>query len=94
MQSNIQLVHCKKSPYDIYIGRPSIFGNPYEIGKDGTRKEVISKYRKYVLDNPSLLEEIYKLKGKILGCWCYPLPCHGQVILEIIDNPPIDNFFN
>jgi hypothetical protein len=44
-----KVVHCKKESYDIYIGRPSKWGNPFREGEDGTRKEVIDKYRKYIL---------------------------------------------
>lgn len=85
------VVHCKKSKYDIYIGRPSKWGNPYEIGKDGNRKEVIQKYRKYLLSNEQLMNDIHELKGKVLGCWCSPQECHGDVLAEIA-NDPSDNF--
>lgn len=40
-----KVVHCKREPYDVYIGRPSKWGNPFVIEKDGTRKEVIEKYK-------------------------------------------------
>ncbi len=79
-----RVVHCKKSDYDVYIGRPSEFGNPFEIGKDGTRAEVIAKYKEYLLASPVLMAKLKDLKGKRLGCWCYPLPCHGDVIVELI----------
>lgn len=78
------LVHCKKEPYDVYIGRPSIWGNPYVIGKDGSREEVIAKYEEYLLNNKSLLDLLPTLMGKVLGCWCYPNPCHGDVILRLL----------
>lgn len=80
-----KVVHCKKEKYDVYIGRPSKWGNPFEIGKDGTRKEVIEKYRKYVLSNKKLMNSLHELEGKILGCWCKPLACHGDVLLELIE---------
>ena len=70
-------------PDDVYIGRPSQYGNPFKITKDTTRAEVIEKYREYVMANPGLLEEIRKLKGKNLVCFCSPKPCHGDVILEL-----------
>lgn len=76
------VVHCKKSKYDIYIGRPSKWGNPYEIGKDGTREEVIAKYEQYLLSSPHLLNSLHELHGKILGCWCAPLPCHGEILIK------------
>ena len=80
-----KVVHCKKEKYDVYIGRPSKWGNPFEIGKDGTRKEVIEKYRKYVLSNKELMNSLHELEGKTLGCWCKPLACHGDVLLELIE---------
>lgn len=43
-----RVVHCKKEPYDVYIGRPSKWGNPFVIGKDGTREEVIAKYAEWI----------------------------------------------
>ena len=78
-----KVVHCKKSNYDIYIGRPSKWGNPFVIGKDGSREEVIAKYREYLISNESLLRGISELKGKVLGCWCHPNPCHGDVLVEL-----------
>jgi len=78
-----KVVHCKKEPYDVYVGRPSKWGNPFEIGKDGTREEVIEKYREWILDNSDLLKDIHELKGKTLACWCAPKSCHGDVLLEL-----------
>ncbi len=92
IKQKTKVVHCKKSDYDVYIGRPSEFGNPFEIGKDGTRYEVIEKYKHYVLSNPELLIKIKKLKGLRLGCWCYPLPCHGDAIIELIHTTKFVDF--
>jgi hypothetical protein len=78
------VVHCKYDDYDMYIGRPSKWGNPYEIGKDGTRKEVIEKYRSYILNNQELMDALPELKGKILGCWCAPKLCHGEVLIDLL----------
>lgn len=84
-----KVVHTKKSAYDVYIGRPSIFGNPFTIGKDGNREEVIIKYKLYfdyeMIKDPSWRKKVLELKGKILGCWCKPLPCHGDVIVEYLE---------
>lgn len=79
-------VHCKKSQYDVYIGRPSKWGNPFVIGKDGTRSEVIEKYRVWVKSQPQLMKALPELKGKRLGCWCSPQACHGDVLAELADN--------
>ncbi len=82
----MKVVHCKKEKYDVYIGRPSKWGNPFTIGKDGTREEVIEKYRKYILSNKELMKLLPELKGKVLGCWCSPNKCHGDVLIELIEN--------
>ena len=78
------VVHCKRSKYDVYIGRPSKWGNPFEIGKDGNRDEVIKKYREWILKQPQLLAALPELQGKILGCWCSPQRCHGDVLVSLL----------
>jgi hypothetical protein len=83
---NKYVVHCKKSKFDIYIGRPSIWGNPFVIGKDGTREDVVRKFREYILSNKILMDKIWELKGKTLGCFCSPESCHGDVLSEIANN--------
>ena len=88
--SSPRVVHCKKESYDVYIGRPSKWGNPYVIGKDGTREEVIKKYEDYIVHSQLLLE-IDELTNKVLGCWCKPLPCHGDVLLQLA-NPHLPEF--
>lgn len=85
-----KVVHCKKEPYDEYIGRPSIWGNPFTIGKDGTREEVIEKYEKWIRQQPELLKELKNLRGKILGCWCKTKKnpnqsCHGDILVKLIE---------
>ena len=74
-------------PKSIYIGRPSKWGNPYKIGEDGSREEVIEKYRQYITKGKGkhLLKDLHELKGKYLRCWCYPLPCHGDILVELIE---------
>lgn len=80
-----RVVHCKKHSYDIYIGRPSKWGNPFTIGKDGTREQVIEKYRIWITEGTGkkLLSSLPELRGKVLGCWCHPLPCHGDILIEL-----------
>lgn len=80
------VVHCKREKYDVYIGRPSVWGNPFSIGKDGTREEVIQKYREWVVQQPEIVEAAKKLRGKVLGCWCAPNPCHGEVLIELAES--------
>ena len=84
--SKTKVVHCKREAYDVYIGRPSIWGNPFVIGKDGTREEVVEKYRRWLLTQPDLLGKIVILKGKTLGCWCKPQACHGDILAERANN--------
>lgn len=68
----------------VNIMRPGIYGNPFIIGPDGTREEVLQKFEKYFLDkvqgDPEFRALILKLKGKHLFCCCKPLPCHGDII--------------
>lgn len=83
-----------KVPYDIYIGRPgkgqtSKWGNPFVIGVDGTREEVIEKYKQYLMDSYQAgkftREDFLALDGKILGCFCSPKPCHGDILVEAVE---------
>ena len=87
MSAQGKVVHCKKAGFDVYIGRPSKWGNPFVIGKDGNREQVIEKYRRWVLGQPALMAALPELKGKTLGCWCAPHPCHGDVLVELADKP-------
>lgn len=87
---NKYVVHCKVEPYDVYIGRPSIWGNPFSHldntkaeFKVSSREEAVEKYREYILNNPELLTKLPELKGKVLGCWCHPKKCHGHILAEL-----------
>ncbi len=82
----MRVVHCKRDDYDVYIGRSSKWGNPFEIGKDGTRREVIEKYEEWVKTQPELMASLSELRGKVLGCWCAPKPCHGDVLLRMVND--------
>lgn len=72
----------------IYVGRPSIWGNPFKIGPDGTRDEVIEKYRAWLLAQPELMSKLPELRGRHLACWCAPLACHADVLLELANVLP------
>lgn len=79
-----RVVHCRKRQFDVYIGRPSEYGNPFKEGEDGTRAEVIQMFEEWLMRQPELVEQVKReLKGKVLGCWCAPLPCHGDVLARI-----------
>lgn len=80
-----RVVHCKREAFDEYIGRPSPLGNPFQIGRDGSRTDVISKYETYIRARPHLMKLARALKGKTLGCWCAPSLCHGDVIAAIAE---------
>lgn len=81
--------------YDVYIGRPSKWGNPYShLGVPGTIKvdsieEAIDKYRAMIEQKIIIgainSEDLSELRGKILGCWCKPGPCHGDVLIEMLE---------
>lgn len=62
----------------VYVGRPSPWGNPFEIGKRFTREEAIERFRVETL--PKL--DLTQLRGKHLICWCSPKPCHADLLLE------------
>ena len=71
-----------------YPEQDSIWSNPFKIDKDGTREEVIVKYRDYIVNKiqtKNLIGELLKLKNKNLGCWCKPESCHGDVLVDLIN---------
>ena len=81
-------------PDAVYVGRPSKWGNPFKFpnfyhGQNretrmALRKSVINRYRKYLDEHPQLIKDARKeLRGKDLVCYCAPLPCHADVLLEI-----------
>jgi hypothetical protein len=78
-------------PDFVYIGRynryynlpGSKWANKYQIGKDGTREEILRKYEASLL--PELRNCLYELEGKILGCWCTPLGCHGDILVRLVE---------
>lgn len=83
----------------LYIGRKGIiiyenkrfpnenskWANPFKISKTETREIVLDKYKKYILENKQLYDSLEELDGKILGCWCHPEPCHGHVLIELLN---------
>jgi hypothetical protein len=71
----------------VRIDRRTKWGNPFVVGKHGTRAEVIAKFEAWLLEQPKLLEAVKReLKGKDLLCWCEPLPCHGEVLIRIAND--------
>ena len=79
------VVNLRQEQCDVRIDRRSKWGNPFHVGKDGTREEVIAKYRDYIQTRPDLLAALPELRGKTLGGWCKPLACHGDVLVELLE---------
>lgn len=83
------VVNKYKSAFDIYIGRGSQWGNPFVIGKHGSRVEVIQKYRQHlwrqVESGEVSVDDLLALDGKRLGCFCKPQACHGDVIASAVE---------
>jgi hypothetical protein len=71
--------------YDVYCGRPSIWGNPFVLGRDGNRAAVIVKHARWIQTQPQLLARLSELKGKRLGCYCAPAPCHCDTLAGLAD---------
>lgn len=82
----------KIPPDAIYVGRPSKWGNPYMVyPHKGALIRVahslaVNQYKEYIAEHPELIEVAKKeLRGKDLVCWCAPLPCHADILLELVN---------
>lgn len=91
------VVHIYKAPYDVYIGRAGrgqdgYFGNPIRRMPGEAPGSTLIRYREYFYNRLSTDEtfknRIHQLKGKTLGCFCKPNPCHGDIIKEYLDLLP------
>ncbi len=90
-----KVVNKRKESYDVYIGRGSKWGNPFRIGVHGNREEVIEMFREWMLGHigapkgfirPDLDDAKKELKDKVLGCFCKPEDCHGDIYVEFLDD--------
>ncbi len=85
-----KVVNLLKEEYDVYIGRPSIFGNPYHLKDELEREKIVEAYKIYFYDrlqrDEEFKREVLKLKGRVLGCYCKPKKCHGDVIVEYLES--------
>jgi hypothetical protein len=83
------VVDLHDEPYNpstmVYVGRSSRWANPFIEGMDGTGKEVIAKYRTWLLTKPRLVADLPSLRGKLLACWCAS-PCHAEVLAELANS--------
>ena len=87
MTEETRVVNKNKEPYDEYIGRGSVWGNPFTVQEYG-RELCIEKYDRYIRkrleEEPELVKELLGLKGKTLGCFCKPQACHGDILVLLI----------
>jgi hypothetical protein len=85
-----RVVNRRRDRYDVYIGRPSFWGNPFVVGSQGDRGECVRLYEAWLRQHPDVIEAAKReLRGKVLGCYCArkggvgpddPLVCHGQIL--------------
>jgi hypothetical protein len=80
------------TPDDVYIGRPSKWGNCFShmrgtlaCFKASSREEAIAKYREWITQQPDLMAALPNLAGKTLVCWCKPASCHGDVLADLVE---------
>ena len=83
------VVNKYKNKFDVYIGRGSPYGNPYTVKEHG-RDKCIELYREYfyktIQNKLWFYNKVLELKGKVLGCFCKPKDCHGDIIAEYLNN--------
>lgn len=92
MSDATKVVNLRTDRYDVYIGRPGPFGNPFVMTETTDRRKAVELFKGWILAQPDLVRRVRReLKGKTLGCYCKPLACHGDILAEIADgrlNPP------
>lgn len=93
IQDSEAVAAAKAAGRFVYIGRvakhgPTLWGNPYKIGKDASRSEVIELYREHLLLDAALMRKLPELRGKVLACHCKPEVCHGDVLAALADAEP------
>lgn len=85
------VVNVKTDGCDVYVGRPSIWGNPIMLKRESDRASVLEEYRQYLATRPDLVQKAFKeLRGKTLGCWCAPKMCHADVLAGIANADSIE----
>lgn len=87
--SKTTVVNIRTTPCQVFIGRPSKFGNPFKIGRDGNREQVIKKFKKYfcqrLKNDPAFKKSVQNLIDvETIGCYCAPEPCHGDIIRDYL----------
>lgn len=86
MPDATRVVNIRREKYDVYIGRPGPFGNPFHLTEARDRATAIDLFKGWVRAQPELMRRIRReLKGKTLGCYCKPNACHGDILVEIAE---------
>jgi hypothetical protein len=94
MSAEVRVVNLREESFDVYIGRRSnryatgdtgFWGNPFIIPYDGDRATVIEKYEQHIRASEEHMRRLPELVGKRLGCFCKPLPCHGDVLVKLLE---------
>jgi hypothetical protein len=90
-----RVVHVRREKFDVYVGRAfmefpeSVYGNPFRVRLGHGRKEVIAEYEEYarkrMKEDPVFRRAVLDLRGKVLGCWCKPKACHGDVLAALAE---------
>lgn len=84
-----RVVHCKREKCDVYIGRGGKWGNPFlvpsnDYDREADPENILGRYEAHVRSRPDLMAALHELRGKVLGCWCAPKRCHGDVLLKLV----------
>lgn len=89
------VVNLRTHRFDVYIGRAGkghdgYFGNPIRLEDEGQRVFVLQQFERYFYDrldrDPEFKARVRELKGKVLGCFCKPKLCHGDIIVDYLEN--------
>ena len=90
------VVNRRKTQEDVYIGRGSIWGNPFVLNLELERDLVVEQYKLHLIEQIKqgiiTIDQLKQLNGKKLGCYCKPKKCHGDIIKEIVDLVMSDSF--
>ncbi len=82
-------VNLREPNYTLYIGRKwaglaaSKWANPFNITTWQPRDEVLIRYEDYIRAHPELMNALHEIDDQVLGCWCHPEPCHGDVLIKL-----------
>ncbi len=70
----------------VLVDRTTKWGNPFRVGRDGGRDEVIARYEVYLGWHPELTGSLHELRGRDLVCHCAPKACHADVLLRLAND--------